>query len=160
MDNKSNISDIYETKAQPFLKQTAKDYLTYRNTGFIKPKNNHESEKTLLVFNCHEAWVYQLASLGFKLDIITGLKGHYKQTWDYQMRPLPAKARLINLRQAQQSNTNYYCIICHNTTDLLDIKSRSEPKIIVLHSTIEGRIEEENAKVNCKKMHEESGSLF
>ena len=46
--------------------------------------------KTLLVFNCHEAWVHQLKVLGYKLDIIIGLRGQHKQTWDVQMRPLPA----------------------------------------------------------------------
>ena len=31
----------------------------------------------LLVFNCHEAWVYQLGLLDYDLDIICGLSGRY-----------------------------------------------------------------------------------
>ncbi len=46
------------------------------------------SKKTLLVFNCHEAWVHQPGALGYNLDIITGLKGRYKQGWDEQICPL------------------------------------------------------------------------
>ncbi len=99
--------------------------------------------KTLLVFNCHEPWIYQLGVLGYTLDIIIGLKGKYNSGWDYHMRPLPAHARLITLPEALESPKSYYCIITHNTTDLLDVRHRSEPRLIVLHHTIEGRLREE-----------------
>ena len=103
--------------------------------------------RTLLVFNCHESWVYQLGALGYNLDIIIGPKGRYLETWDEQMRPLPPNSRLITLPQAQQSQTRYYCIITHNITDLLDIKHRHEPRLMVIHSTFEGRALEEDSDV-------------
>jgi len=104
-------------------------------------------KKTLLVFNCHEAWVYQLGYLGFNLDIIVGLKGRYKAGWDEQMRPLPKNSRVIELDEALKSKAEYYCIITHNITDLLDVKTRNEPKLIVLHSTLEGRVQEEKSRI-------------
>jgi hypothetical protein len=104
-------------------------------------------EKTLLVFNCHEPWVYQLGVLGYKLDIIIGLKGRYLETWDEQMRPIPPNSRLITLQEAQQSQTLYHCIITHNITDMLDIKHGHEPRLMVIHSTFEGRALEENSDV-------------
>ena len=110
--------------------------------------------KTLLVFNCHESWVYQLGVLGYNLDIIIGLKGRYLETWDEQMRPIPPNSRLITLPEAQQSQTNYHCIITHNITDLLDIKQRPEPRILVIHSTLEGRALEEGSNVNPQDMKE------
>ena len=55
-------------------------------------QEEHTNNKTILVFNCHEAWVYQLSVLGYALDIIIGLKGRYKQNWDEQMRPVPANS--------------------------------------------------------------------
>ena len=85
------------------------------------------SNETLLVFNCHEAWVHQLGLLGLKLDIIVGLKGQFKRFWDHQMRPLPLNSRLIGLREALGSSSRYYCIIAHNIGDLLEIKTRPEP---------------------------------
>ncbi len=109
-------------------------------------------KRTLLVFNCHEPWVHQLGVLGYKLDIIIGLKGRYLETWDEQMRPIPPDSRLITLPQAQQSQTRYYCIITHNITDLLDIKQRPEPRLMVIHSTFEGRAMEENSDVNPQDM--------
>jgi len=109
---------------------------------------------TLLVFNCHEAWVSQLAVLGYELDIIVGLKGQYKGTWDRQMRPIPPNSRLLSLSDALQSNTDYYCIIAHNITDLLDVKLRPEPRLMVIHSTLEGRALEERSDVQPENMKE------
>jgi len=108
--------------------------------------------RTLLVFNCHEAWVYQLGVLGFHLDIITGLKGQYKQTWDEQMRPVPENSRFITLSQAINNKNQYYCIITHNITDLLDVKHRNEPRLIVIHSTLEGRHIEEKSSIDPVNM--------
>ena len=118
-------------------------------------QEDHINNKTLLVFNCHEAWVYQLGLLGYDLDIIIGLQGQYHLSWDEQMRPVPPNSRLITLSEALNSQKQYYCIITHNITDLLDVKFRPEPRLIVLHSTIEGRMLEEQSKVepeNIKQM--------
>jgi hypothetical protein len=122
--------------------------------GYMPGSEQDTHDKTLLVFNCHEAWVYQLGALGYALDIITGLKGTYKPTWDEQMRPVPPHSRLISLPEALQSPNRYYCIITHNITDLLDIKSRPEPRLIVLHSTLEGRVIEEGSSVPPEKMRQ------
>ncbi len=104
--------------------------------------------------NCHEAWVYQLGILGYDLDIVIGLKGRYKQTWDSQMRPVPQNSRLITLSDALSSPTFYYCIITHNIGDLLDLKTRPEPRLMVIHLPIEARILEEKSKVDPQKMVE------
>lgn len=117
-------------------------------------QEEYTKDKTLLVFNCHEAWVYQLGVLGYALDIIVGLKGRYKQTWDLQMRPLPDNSQLITLPDALKSQKCYYCIITHNVTDLLDVKSRPEPKIMVIHSTLEGRAIEEKSSIEPGRMRE------
>jgi glycosyltransferase involved in cell wall biosynthesis len=109
-------------------------------------------KETLLVFNCHEPWVYQLGVLGFELDIIIGLKGRYTATWDEQMRPLPAYSRLITMAEALRSPKCYYCIIAHNIADLMDVKCRPEPRIIVLHSSLEGRVGEERPKVAPERL--------
>ncbi len=110
--------------------------------------------ETLLVFNCHEAWVHQLGALGCALDIIVGLKGRYTQAWDERMRPVPVNSRFISLPEALTCPRRYYCIVTHNVTDLLDIKSRPEPRLIVLHSTLEGRVAEERSGVPLHKMRE------
>jgi hypothetical protein len=120
----------------------------------MRKKETKPDKRTLLVFNCHESWVHQLGVLGYKLDIIIGLKGRYMETWDEKIRPVPHNSRLITLPQAKLSKTNYYCIITHNITDLLDIKQRPEPRLLVIHSTIEGRALEEKSDVTPQAMKE------
>lgn len=120
----------------------------------MQEQEEQTHKKTLLVFNCHEAWVYQLGELGYDLDIIVGLKGQYKQTWDEQIRPVPPNCRLVTLSEAQQSSTSYYCIIMHNITDLLDVKHRSEPRLTVIHLSIEARLVEEKSSIEPEKMKE------
>ena len=117
-------------------------------------QQEQDRKRTLLVFNCHEAWVSQLSVLGYQLDIIVGLKGQYTDSWDRQMRPIPPNSRLLSLSDALQSNTNYYCIIAHNITDLLDVKHRPEPRLMVIHSTLEGRALEERSDVQPENMKE------
>ncbi|MCX5645660.1 MAG: hypothetical protein NTZ17_13440 [Phycisphaerae bacterium] len=112
------------------------------------------TDKTLLVFNCHEPWIHQLGILGYRLDIIVNLRGKYNKGWDERMRPLPAHARLVTLPEALASPTEYYCIVAHNTTDLLDVRFRPEPRMLVLHHTLEGRLQEERSTVDPQKMRD------
>jgi hypothetical protein len=109
-------------------------------------------KKTLLTFNSHEAWVYQLSALDYALDIVVGLNGRYTETWDTRIRPIPANARLIDLHEAQTSSDRYACIIGHNTTDLLDVKHRLDPRILVLHLPIEARQAEEDSIISPPQM--------
>ncbi len=112
------------------------------------------SEKRLLVFNCHEAWVYQLGTLGLPLDIVVGLDGQYKKGWDHQMRPVPENARLLSPQKALSNPDPYYCIITHNIADLMQAKHRPEPRLLVIHSTIEGRRIEEQSSIEPLQMRQ------
>jgi hypothetical protein len=110
--------------------------------------------RRLLVFNCHEPWIHQLGVLGYGLDIIVDLPGKYNKGWDRRMRPVPDHARLITLPEALASPVRYYCIITHNTTDLLDVRSRPEPRLLVLHHTLEGRLQEESPSIDPQRMRD------
>ena len=123
----------------------------------------------LLVFNCHEAWVHMLSGLEAQLDIVIGLPGHHSTGWDERMRPVPRGARLVAPRQVlgdadgrapflapsapapslapPAPAPSYDCIICHNLTDLLDCKDLTAPRLLVVHSTYEGRKASEGAAV-------------
>jgi hypothetical protein len=93
----------------------------------------------LLTFNCHEAWVHQLARLARPLDIIDGLEGRYTDRWDERMRPVPPGASLVSLAQARSARRDYDCIIGHNLSDLMAI-DLDAPRILVLHVTLEHRL--------------------
>jgi len=106
----------------------------------------------LLVFNCHEPWVYQLGGLDRPMDVIVGLSGRFKKTWDEQMRPVPPNARIVTLDQALAGGDPYYCIVAHNISDLLDVKRLPGPRLVVIHSTLEGRVREEKATLPPEKL--------
>jgi glycosyltransferase involved in cell wall biosynthesis len=100
----------------------------------------------LLVFNCHEPWVYQLRALRQPLDIISDLPGRHVRGWDSAVRPVPGNARLISLATAQQSPVPYDCILAHNLTDLLDAKLLVGPKLLIIHLTLDGMLLEQQSQ--------------
>jgi glycosyltransferase involved in cell wall biosynthesis len=103
----------------------------------------------LLVFNCHEAWVYQLRLLDMPMDIVTGLPGRHVRAWDVGMRPLPRNARLVQLPEVLAARNSYECIIAHNVTDLLDVKALAGPRLLVIHVALDGLILEQDAKTRA-----------
>ena len=116
--------------------------------------DGHDKDPRLLVFNCHEAWVYQLRVLGLPLDIVVGLPGRYCRDWDQRMRPVPPNSRLITLDQALNNPQPYACLIVHNLTDLLDVRSRPEPRLLVLHLSLEARRLDERSTLDLRRLRE------
>ncbi|MBF0369729.1 MAG: glycosyltransferase family 4 protein [Magnetococcales bacterium] len=96
----------------------------------------------LLTLNCHEAWIHQLGYLKGHLDIVDGLPNRQPASWDTFARPVPEKGRLITLSEALAKGTShdYDCLIAHNLSDLMDLKTLPGPRILVLHTTLDGRI--------------------
>jgi hypothetical protein len=105
----------------------------------------------LLVFNCHEAWVFQLRLLQRPMDIIVDLPGRHVRDWDEAVRPIPPFARVVSLAEARKKRERYACIIAHNLSDLLDIKALRGPRILVIHLTLDGMILEQRAKTDAQE---------
>ena len=101
----------------------------------------------LLTFNCHEAWVHQLQSLALDLYIVDGLPGRYCASWDERVRPLPRNCHILSLPEVLRKNPPFDCIVTHNLTDLLDSKSLWGPRILVIHSTLEGRRRQQGLRI-------------
>ena len=99
----------------------------------------------LLTMNCHEAWVHQLAGLPGRIDIVDGLPGRYTSRWDANVRPVPPNGRLLPLDEALRSGTRYRCAVAHNVTDLMDLKQLDAPRLLVIHTTMEGRLDQDRA---------------
>lgn len=107
------------------------------------PAKRPPDDGPLLTVNCHEAWVHQLGALPGRVDIVDGLPGRYTPHWDENVRPVPKNGRLIQLTEALQPGTRYRCAIAHNVSDLLALKTLDAPRLLVLHTTIEGRLDQE-----------------
>lgn len=104
------------------------------------------ARRRILVFNCHEAWVYQLRVLGRPLDIILDLKGRRTAGWDFSARPAPGTARFVSLDEARAESEPYDCVITHNLTDLIESKAIRAPRIFILHNTLEHLIAEQHTQ--------------
>lgn len=109
-------------------------------------------DKRLLVFDCHEAWVYQLGLINQPMDVVIGLRGRHTDRWDETMRPIPPNARLVRLDEALRSPEPYDCIVAHNFTDLLEAKSLACPRLLVLHETLDGAMLEQGTAVPARAL--------
>lgn len=107
--------------------------------------NEPRSNGRLLVFDCHEAWVYQLRAIDRPLDVIVGLPGRAASDWDTSMRPVPGNAHCVRLPDVLAARESYDCIIAHNLSDLLDVKSLQGPRLLVIHGTLGGMILDQHA---------------
>ena len=108
----------------------------------------------LLVFDCHEAWVYQLQALPFPMDVVVGLRGRGVSGWDENMRPVPRNARLIRLEEALREKQTYRCIVAHNLTDLLEAKFLDGPRILVIHETLDGALREQGSTITAEQFRD------
>ena len=108
----------------------------------------------LLVLNCHEAWVYQLRLLDMPMDIVVDLPGRHTAGWDEGMRPVPPRSRLVTLRQVLAAQPCYDCIVAHNLTDLLDVKTLPGPRMLVIHIALPGVILEQSARTRPEELRD------
>lgn len=114
------------------------------------------SERRILVLNSHEAWVSQLEGLPFEFDIAVGLSGRTQAGWDERMRPIPKNARVLDIKDALLQTQPYRAAIGHSVTDLLELKRLEIPKLLVIHTTIEGRLVENPGSVSAKRLSDET----
>jgi hypothetical protein len=114
--------------------------------------NDANDGNRLLVFDCHEAWVYQLRALKQQMDVVVGLKGRHVPGWDEAMRPVPPNARLVLLEEVLASRASYSCIIAHNLTDLLDVKTLEGPRLYVIHQTLDSMVREQQSVVSAEDL--------
>jgi len=107
--------------------------------------------RSILTFNSHEAYVYALSRTNLSLDVIDQLPGRYVNSWDTKIRPIPDNIRLITLKEAELSKKKYDCAIAYSIDDLLMIKNLEIPKILTIHISLTGYIEQEGNKVSPEK---------
>jgi hypothetical protein len=106
-----------------------------------------EMRLPILTLNSHEAWVHQLGYLGVPVHIVDGLPGRYCRSWDTHVRPVPTNAKLIALHEVATTGHNYDCIVAHSVTDLMAVKYCDAPRILMIHSTLEGTCRNQGVSV-------------
>jgi hypothetical protein len=105
----------------------------------------------VLTFDSHEGYLYDLARTGYAMDVVVDLPGHHFEGWDTRMRPVPENLRLTSMAQA--SRRRYDCLIAHGITDLVASKQvRARGRVLVLHSSLHGRLAQERSRVTASQM--------
>jgi hypothetical protein len=73
---------------------------------------------------------------------------------------LPPRVRLLGLSEVFKRGCGYDCIIAHNIADLLDVKRISDPRVIFLHTTLEGRAINEQVQTPPEHIRHNSVSIW
>ncbi len=87
------------------------------------------------------------------MDVVDGLPGRYVTSWDTRARPVPENVQLIQLRDVS-SRGPYMVALCHNISDLISIKHLDVPRVVVLHTNLNGRIAEEGCTLSLSDMQD------
>ena len=112
----------------------------------------------VLTFDSHEAYVYDFARTGYEMDVVCDLPGHHVRGWDARMRPVPPNVRIVGIEEARANGNRYDCIVGHTITDLLAVKTIEGPRrVLVLHSSLDGRIEQERVAIDRDALREAIG---
>lgn len=119
-----------------------------------------DTPRRILVLNSHEAWVAQIDGMPEQFDIVVGLSGRAHAGWDSRMRPVPSNARLVSLDEALGQPSPYLAAIAHSVSDLLEIKSLDIPKLFVIHTTLEGRLVEQNSALSPRQIADETSKYL
>lgn len=119
-----------------------------------------DSPRRILVLNSHEAWVAQLDGLPLEFDIVIGLKGRSHSGWDERMRPVPKNARLVTLSEALSTKEPYGAAVAHSVTDLLELRELDIPKLFVIHTTLEGRLAEQESTISPRQLSDETAKYL
>jgi glycosyltransferase involved in cell wall biosynthesis len=106
----------------------------------------------LLTFLAHESYLHTLAKLGHPMDVIVNLPGHHSPTWDERMRPVPDNVRLLPVEEFMADPPEFDCVIGHNISDLLQVKHLPGPRVLTLHSSLTGRLSQEESGIDPREM--------
>lgn len=118
----------------------------------------------ILTFCAHQPFLYLFKGMrdcSFYL-IETDLHRRFLQNWNESVRPLPDHFNLITRDQAREGlKTRQYDIaLAHNVSEYVDFLPFDIPQILLFHSTLSGRILEENSAINKRKFREKLKDLL
>ncbi len=104
----------------------------------------------IITFNSHQPYLHLFAPLPVEMDIIQ-LKDHQRflQEWSSAVRPLPERWQLITMEEAGEriKAGRYDLAMAHNVSDYIDFNRFAIPRIMVVHTSLTGRILEENSTI-------------
>lgn len=114
----------------------------------------HEREPVdrlrVVTINSHQPYLHLLSALACDFVVVdTGLSAGTCR-WDGRVRPLPARFRTVSLAEAtvEAGQKGFDVALAHNVTDLLALKDLCDHRVLIIHSTLAGRIAYESSQTD------------
>ena len=108
----------------------------------------------VLTFNSHQPYVFELARIsGLDLLVIDELPGRPQDKWDPAVRALPPNAQLVSLPAVLQTPPACDALIAHNLTDLSAVPTLEIPKVLLIHSSLEGLLATQSTTYSRDDIH-------
>ena len=106
----------------------------------------------IVTFCAHQPYLYLFAGMeGVQFDLIQ-LNEHrrFLQNWSEQVRPLPEGWELIDMARARERAEagDYDLCMAHNINDYIDFLPFNLPLILVVHTSLTGRLKEEKSDID------------
>ncbi len=105
----------------------------------------------IVTFCAHQPFLYLFARMGVDMDVVQ-LEGQrrFLQNWRDSVRPLPPRWRLLDWDAAKRNLAagRYRLSLAHNLSDYIDFMPFKTPRVMVVHTTLSGRVAEEKTAVD------------
>ncbi len=97
--------------------------------------------RRILTFNWHEAYLHLLSKVGWAFDVVERRKGGV-DGWIRAIRPVPPRFHLLSEAEAARriEAGAYDRAVAHNLQDLLFLRGRGIPTILVFHNKLSTEI--------------------
>lgn len=105
----------------------------------------------IVTFCAHQPYIYLFKGMNVDLDLIQiKEQSRFLQNWNDAVRPLPKNWNLISWEEAQaRLKRGYYQLaLAHNISDYIDFLPYPLARVLVIHTTLSGRLTEERTHVD------------
>lgn len=94
---------------------------------------------SILTFNWHEPFIYNLARTGQSFDVAEpSVSRAGLRKWDLRCRPVPSNCAIIGMQTAVEKleRKAYSAVVCHNPADVAAVAAFDVPVVLVFHNRL------------------------
>ena len=110
----------------------------------------------ILTFNSHQPYNYNFAKIGARIFVVHKIPGKNIKHWDTNIRPCPQNVVLISLDEGEAlyRRKQIDLAVCHNISDVMEIRDWRIKKVLCVHETVRGRIVTEQSRIDRREWNQ------